>query len=163
MYSALRVKNEGHSSLSYHYSGATFGSEIIDMVSEIQVNILKLHIMELRKLPHTDAERLQALKVAYQKAVTTPKENLAFSSDMMKYLKPFITKLNNEIECGQNESAASSLRQIIDELLRDIWDEVEYSYSNVDNNQKVRMVTEYGVVYNLTSYNNYEYQYEKVA
>jgi len=119
--------------------------------------------MELRKLPNTDAERLQALKVAYQKAVTTPKENLAFSSDMMKYLKPFITKLNNEIECGENESAAISLRQIIDELLRDIWDEVEYSYSNYDSNQKVRMTTEYGVVYNLSNYNNYEYAYEQVA
>lgn len=119
--------------------------------------------MELRKLPNTDAERLQALKVAYQKAVTTPKENLAFSSDMMKYLKPFITKLNNEIECGENESAAISLRQIIDELLRDIWDEVEYSYSSYDSNQKVRMTTEYGVVYNLSNYNNYEYAYEQVA
>ena len=119
--------------------------------------------MELRKLPNTDAERLQALKVAYQKAVTTPKENLAVSSDMMKYLKPFITKLNNEIECGQNQNAAGSLRQIIDELLRDIWDEVEYSHSNCDSTSKVRMSTEYGVVYNLASYNNYEYQYEKVA
>lgn len=119
--------------------------------------------MELRKLPNTDAERLQALKVAYQKAVTTPKESLAFSSDMMKYLKPFITKLNNEIECGENVNAAASLRQIIDELLRDIWDEVEYSYSNYDSTSKVRMTTEYGVVYNLNSYNNYEYAYEKVA
>ena len=119
--------------------------------------------MELRKLPNTDAERLQALKVAYQKAVTTPKENLAFSSDMMKYLKPFISKLNNEIECGENEGAATSLRQIIDELLRDIWDEVEYSYSKFDSTSKVRMTTEYGVVYNLAAYNNYEYSYEKVA
>jgi hypothetical protein len=119
--------------------------------------------MELRKLPNTDAERLQALKVAYQKAVTTPKENLAFSSDMMKYLKPFITKLNNEIECGQDKNVTGSLRLIIDELLRDIWDEVEYAYSNCDSSSKVRMSTEYGVVYNLASYNNYEYQYEKVA
>ena len=119
--------------------------------------------MELRKLPNTDAERLQALKVAYQKAVTTPKENLAFSSDMMKYLKPFITKLNNEIEGGQNEVAATSLRQIIDELLRDIWDEVEYSYSNYDSTSKVKMTTEYGVVYNLSNYNHFEYAYNKVA
>lgn len=119
--------------------------------------------MEFRKLPNTDAERLQALKVAYQKAVTTPKENLAFSSDMMKYLKPFITKLNNEIENGQNENAATSLRQIIDELLRDIWDEVEYSYSECDANSKVKMSTEYGVVYNMNNYNTFEYQLEKVA
>ena len=119
--------------------------------------------MELRKLPNTDAERLQALKVAYQKAVTTPKENLAFSSDMMKYLKPFISKLNNEIECGENENSSTSLRQIIDELLIDIWDEVEYSYSKFDSTSKVRMTTEYGVVYNLADYSNYEYSYEKVA
>lgn len=119
--------------------------------------------MELRKLPNTDAERLQALKVAYQKAVTTPKESLAFSSDMMKYLKPFITKLNTEIAFGENENAALSLRLIIDELLRDIWDEVEHSYSNYDSSSKVRMTSEYGVVYNLAAYNNFEYSFEKVA
>ena len=118
--------------------------------------------MEIKKLPNTDAERIQALRVAYQKALTTPKEDLAFSSEMMKYLKPFMTKLYGEmngcLDKGQNQATSLMLRQVIDELLRDIWDEVEITYSNCDSPFKMQKLVEYGVV---SSNMSFEYQYEQ--
>lgn len=120
--------------------------------------------MELKKLPNTDAERINALRIAYQKAITTPKEDLAFSSEMLKYLKPFMTKLYSEMSGestkGQNQASSVMLRQVIDELLRDIWDEVEITYSSVERSYRNQKLMEYGIV----GAQEYSFQYvEKVA
>lgn len=120
--------------------------------------------MEMKKLPNTDVERINALKIAYQKAITTPKEDLAFSAEMLKYLKPFMTKLYSEMsgetEKGQNQASSVMLRQVIDELLRDIWDEVEITYSSVDRSCRRQKLMEYGVI----STPEFSFQFtEKVA
>lgn len=123
-----------------------------------------MSIMELKKLPNTDAERIQALRIVYQKAITTPKNDLAFSAEMLKYLKPFMTKLYSEMsgmnEKGQNQASSMMLRQVIDELLKDIWEEVEITYSSLEYGYRMEKLMEYGVI----SSHDFSYNYtEKVA
>ena len=72
----------------------------------------------------TDDQRLETLNNVYRKGLSTPKEQLAFSADKLVYLKPFINKLQAANAGTQDLRSRVMARQIIDELLRDILDEV---------------------------------------
>ncbi len=77
----------------------------------------------------TDEQRVEALNGIYLKGMTTPKEELAFSSDKLVYVKPFVARLLGQTTMDQDLSTRLMTRQIVDELLKDIVDELEASCS----------------------------------
>ena len=77
----------------------------------------------------TDDQRLETLNNVYRKGLSTPKEQLAFSADKLVYLKPFINKLQAASAGTQDLRSRVMARQVIDELLRDILDEVSATSS----------------------------------
>ncbi|MFT4980768.1 MAG: chaperonin GroEL (HSP60 family) [Bacteroidia bacterium] len=105
----------------------------------------------------TDEQRVETLNNVYRKAVSTPKEQLAFASDKLVYLKPFISKLQNADGTTQDLRSRVMARQIIDELLKDILDEV----CSADAPEK--SAVEYGLQLLTTSYQEDFYYANKVA
>lgn len=94
----------------------------------------------------TDSQRLEALNTIYKKGLTTAKEELAFSADKLIYLKPFLNKLQSEVEVsGTAITSISMVRQVIDELLWDIWEEVEASCARNANKKAEKIALEYGL------------------
>ena len=76
----------------------------------------------------TDEQRVNTLNNLYQKGISTPKESLNFSADKLVYIKPFIAQLlsNSSVK---DLSSRLMIRQVVDELLADIIDEVAASCS----------------------------------
>ncbi len=111
--------------------------------------------MYTKQLPQTDAERIAALQAVLIKASTQPKENLPFSMEIARFIQPFLTKLRNTdmntSNTGTQTVNPSTLRNLIDQLVLDIWEEVEYSYDGFDQLSKLNKAQEYGVKYNYTS------------
>lgn len=105
----------------------------------------------------TDSQRVETLNSVYQKGISIPKDQLAFSADKLVYLKPFIAKLTNN---QQTEDLTSRIlaRQIIDELLMDILNEVQAFSHNVENGAK-----EYGLESLLNKYEEDFYLSNQVA
>ena len=91
----------------------------------------------------TDEQRVSTLNSVYQKGLSTSKANLAFSSDKLVYLKPFISKLQNDNGITEDLSSRIMARQVIDELLQDIVDEIQANASNA--NTAKRITSEYGL------------------
>tara|TARA_R110000868_G_scaffold14220_1_gene66189 strand:- start:404 stop:757 length:354 start_codon:yes stop_codon:yes gene_type:complete len=91
----------------------------------------------------TDEQRVNTLNSVYQKGLSTPKDTLAFSSDKLVYLKPFISKLQNDNGITEDLSSRIMARQVIDELLQDIVEEIEVSASSKTAANKI--VFEYGL------------------
>ncbi len=111
----------------------------------------------------TDEQRINTLNSIYQKGLSTSKENLAFSADKLIYIKPFISKLQSDKGVAQDLSSRLMTRQIIDELLQDIFDEIEVSSTNSEASVN-KMALEYGL--NMFVNNNHEedfYYANKVA
>lgn len=98
----------------------------------------------------TDKQRVETLNNVYQKGLATPKEQLAFSADKLVYIKPFISRLQNENGAYQELSSRVMVRQVIDELLKDILEEVNASGSKDSNKRAL----EYGL--QMLLINNYE-------
>ncbi len=94
----------------------------------------------------TDSQRLQALNLVYKKGISTPKKELAFSSDKLIYLKPFITKLQNDsLVSTQPLSNLIMVREVIDELLRDIKEEIDATCSRLGEKRAEKLAIEYGL------------------
>ncbi len=109
----------------------------------------------------TDEQRVNTLNSVYQKGLSTPKENLAFSADKLVYLKPFISKLQNDNGITEDLSSRIMARQVIDELLMDIMEEIEASSKNEKEASKVAL--EYGLHMLVNNYEEDFYYTSKVA
>lgn len=109
----------------------------------------------------TDKQRANTLNNVYQKGLSTSKENLAFSSEKLIYLKPFLSKLQNDNGSTQDLSSRLMARQVIDELLQDIMDEIEVSCANAAIVDKVAL--EYGLDIFVNNYQDDFYYANKVA
>lgn len=109
----------------------------------------------------TDEQRVNTLNSVYQKGLSTSKENLAFSADKLIYLKPFISKLQNDNGVTQDLSSRIVARQVIDQLLQDIMDEIELSSTNEATVNKVAI--EYGLNIFVNNYKDDFYYTNKVA
>ncbi len=111
--------------------------------------------MYKKLLPQTDAERIMALQTVLFKASTQPNETLPFSIEIARFVQPFLGKLQNSTESLQNSGTQSvnpdTLRNLIDQLVLDIWEEVEYSYNDFDQSSKLTKAQEYGVRYIYSS------------
>lgn len=107
----------------------------------------------------TDKQRVETLNNLYQKGLSTPKEQLAFSADKLVYIKPFISRLQNETGAHQELSSRVMARQVIDELLKDILDEVNTSVVNDSN----KNMLEYGLQLLVPRYDEDFYFANKVA
>ena len=92
----------------------------------------------------TDDQRVATLNSVYQKGISTPVENLAFSADKLVYLKPFIGRLLNA-DSTTDLNSRIMLRQVIDELLADIVDEVALSVSRRSNKKVEKVAADYGL------------------
>lgn len=111
----------------------------------------------------TDQERVQTLNSVYQKGLSTSKENLAFSSDKLVYLKPFISKLQNENNLNENLGSRVMVRQIVDELLLDIAAEITATCGGLGK-EVSRVAAEYGLTLLLSpSSTEAQVYYNKVA
>lgn len=74
----------------------------------------------------TDQQRVTALNNIFKAGLTTPKENLSFSTDKLVYLKPFLAKLQSSTDYSvPSFGNMVMVRQIVDDLLQDIMSEVE--------------------------------------
>lgn len=91
----------------------------------------------------TDEQRVSTLNSIYQKCLSTSKDNLAFSADKLVYIKPFVSKLQNDNGGTQDLSSRLMTRQVIDELLQDIFDEIQLTSTNNEASIN-KMALEYG-------------------
>jgi len=102
--------------------------------------------MKSLRLPQTDQERLQLLNTIYVKGLSTPKNELAFPSEMLVYLKPFISKLQGDTESGSPSHVNLGLvRQVVDELLGDILAEIEAACLRMGGTRGARLASDYGI------------------
>lgn len=106
----------------------------------------------------TDKQRVETLNNLYQKGLSTPKEQLAFSADKLVYIKPFLCRLQNQTGTQQELSSLVMAREVIDELLKDILDEVNTSVTDDYKN-----TLEYGLQCLIPSYVEDFYFTNKVA
>lgn len=109
----------------------------------------------------TDEQRVNALNSVYQKGLATPKESLAFSADKLIYVKPFISKLQNDNGIMEDLSSRVKARQVIDELLADIMDEIVVASGNELAANKVAL--EYGLKILVNNYEDEFYYTSNVA
>ena len=92
----------------------------------------------------TDIQRVETLNNVYQKGISTSAENLAFSSDKLVYVKPFIGRLLNS-QNVEDITSRAMIRQVIDELLADIVDEVSLSVSRTRPGKLNKALADYGL------------------
>ena len=112
----------------------------------------------------TDQRRLEVLNTIYRKGLSTPPSELAFSSDKLVYLKPFLTKLQNDTcESVPSLSKRSMVRQVIDELLLDIKEEIDATCARVSEKRAQKLAFEYGLHLLTEQYKENFYYAKKVA
>lgn len=120
--------------------------------------------MEANFTPLSDQQRLDVLNMMYQKGLNTPQEELAFSADKLVYLKPFLTKLQNEDDQAvKSVTNLALVRQVVDELLIDIKEEVDAACARVGRKAAQKMAVEYGVNILTEQYKEDFYFVNKVA
>ncbi len=115
-------------------------------------------------LPQTDLERMQILNNVYAKGMNTPKNELAFSAGMLVYVKPFITKMQallGDSEISVNEF--SSVRQVVDELIQDILEEVQTASLRMGGKRGERLAADYGLNFAFNPFEADFFQSKKVA
>lgn len=110
----------------------------------------------------TDDQRVDTLNSVYQKGISTPAESLAFSADKLVYVKPFIARLLNAEKLNDLNSTVM-LRQVIDELLADIVDEVALTVSKRGNGKIEKVVADYGLASLMNSKSTNTYMLRQVA
>ncbi|MCB9186038.1 MAG: hypothetical protein H6601_04755 [Flavobacteriales bacterium] len=108
----------------------------------------------------TDKQRVETLNSVYQKGIATPKEKLAFSSDKLVYLKPFLNKLQNTEATDLNSRLM--VREVVDQLLQDIVDEISLACART-NMLANKVAVEYGLGALLNSYEEDFYLNKQVA
>jgi hypothetical protein len=122
--------------------------------------------MNALRLPSNDQERMQVLSSIYAKGLSTPKDELAFSSDLLGYLRPFITKLQSGVvENGDAAANLSLVRQVVDELISDIYAEVQAACLRMGGKRGERLAADYGLQHLVNPFEGMEYYYsaKKVA
>ncbi|MBL4586601.1 MAG: hypothetical protein JKX84_06050 [Flavobacteriales bacterium] len=114
--------------------------------------------------PFSDQQRLDVLNTIYKKGLSTSQEDLAFSSDKLIYLKPFISKLQNDV-CQSAPSLTNlvMVRQVIDELLFDIKEEIDATCSRIGKKRGKKLAFEYGLHMLSEQLNENFYYSKKVA
>jgi hypothetical protein len=116
------------------------------------------------QLPSNDQERLIALSTIYVKGLSTPKDELAFSADMLIYLKPFILKLQSAAADSEGGNINLELvRQVIDQLLADIYEEVRSVCLRLGGKRGERVAADYGLAVDVNSYVADYYYKQSVA
>ena len=110
----------------------------------------------------TDEQRVETLNSVYQKGISTPAENLAFSADKLVYLKPFISRLISA-ESIDDLNNRLMTRQIVDELLADIVDEVALTCSRKGNKNLNKIASDYGIKALINANAESNYELKKVA
>jgi len=120
--------------------------------------------MNALRLPSNDQERMQILNSIYVKGLSTPKHELAFSAHLLGYLKPFISKLNDSLSSEEDSMTNLNLvRQVVDELISDIYAEIEAASLRLGGKRGAHLVADYGL---QTVFNPFEadfYYSKKVA
>jgi hypothetical protein len=120
---------------------STFGLGFLAKVNRITQ---KQMVMTTFTLPQTDSGRLELLNTIYRKGLSTPKQQLAFSADLLVYLRPFISTLS----MGAEESASMSrehVRRVVDELLLDIVNDIQSRCAGLGSRRGQRVMAEYGI------------------
>ena len=110
----------------------------------------------------TDEQRVATLNSLYQKGMNTRKEDLSFSADKLVYVKPFITQLLNAAS-EKDFSTKLMIRQVVDELLSDIFDEVALSCNRNGNYPLEQAAKELGLSIFLKVNKERSYELRKVA
>lgn len=110
----------------------------------------------------TDEQRVETLNNVYQMGISTPVEKLAFSADKLVYLKPFIGRLLNS-ESVDDVSSKMMIRQVVDELLADIADEVSLNFSKSGVAKLKKAISDYGLGYLLNTETESTYNLRQVA
>lgn len=101
--------------------------------------------MKALQLPQNDQERMRVLNTIYMKGLTTPKEELAFSSDLLVYLRPFISKLNSAAAAEDSNVNMSLVRSVVDELIADIVGQIEGVCQRMEGKRAAHLAAEYGL------------------
>lgn len=115
--------------------------------------------MKALRHPSNDQERMQILSTIYAKGLSTPKDELAFSADLLGYMRPFISKLQS---AAADESVNLSLvRQVVDELIGDIYAEVEAACIRMGGKRAERLASEYGMQLIANPFETVDYIYSK--
>lgn len=119
--------------------------------------------MKALRLPQTDKERLQILNTIYVKGLSTPKNELAFSADMLVYLKPFISKLQANVDREtMPQTTLGSVRQVVDELINDILVDIEAACLRMGGKRGARLASDYGLNFAFSPFDT-EYYYSNKA
>lgn len=110
----------------------------------------------------TDEQRITALNSLYQKGMNTRKEELTFSAEKLVYVKPFITQLLNAAS-AKDFSTKLMVRQVVDELLKDILDEVALNCNRNGNYPLEQAAKELGLSIFLGLNSEVSFDLRKVA
>jgi len=84
--------------------------------------------MYTKQLPKSDSERIEALQAALTYSSCSTANQNSLPADVVKYIQPFLVKFQNSIYNNSSVNGTQSvnhntLRELIDELLLDIWEE----------------------------------------
>ncbi|MCF8256154.1 MAG: hypothetical protein K9J06_01275 [Flavobacteriales bacterium] len=113
--------------------------------------------MNALRLPSNDQERMQLLNRIYAKGLSTPKNELAFSPELLTYLRPFIAKLRDEATNEDGSAANLGLvRRVVDELIGDICTEVEAACLRMGGKRGEHLAADYGLQF---IFNPFEAEY----
>ncbi|MBX7182560.1 MAG: hypothetical protein K1X82_10630 [Bacteroidia bacterium] len=109
-----------------------------------------------KQLPKTDAERVKALQTALILASSADSGNWNLPKDVAKYIHPFLVKLQHSIQISSSINGTQAvdqhtLRMLIDELLLDIWEEIECAVDEVDPFTMEEKAIELGINYTYVS------------
>jgi|GEM_PF-5338237 len=108
-------------------------------------------------MPKNDQERIDALRTIYLSATETSMGQLPFAGEMVNYVKPFLQKLS---ENGQSNNLAATImmRQVVDELLSDIYRQVADHCRKSDSSTAFMVANAFGLKVEtgrVISLNNY--------
>lgn len=111
-------------------------------------------------LPRTDSDRLELLNTIFRNSLSTPKEQLAFSPELVVYLRPFIGKLSMSMELGDS-SDLKRVRSVVDELLVDIFTEMQANDLFSQETQTLGSGTDFSLA--LSAFNPFEVRDNEMA
>lgn len=108
-------------------------------------------------MPKNDQERIDALRNIYLNATETGMSQLPIATEMVGYVKPFLHKLS-ENSFGSNLAATIMMRQVVDELLSDIYRQVADYCRKTDASNAFMVANAFGLKVEagrVISINNY--------
>lgn len=90
----------------------------------------------------TDEQRVSILNHLLRTGLNTPKHQLPFGAEKLTYVMPFIGKLQQD--AATDLASRFVVRQIVDDLLQEIADEMVLNYSTNESLLNRKMV-EFGI------------------